>query len=196
MNLCETRLRTGRPEGQGGLREEDSGHRRPGLSGPQPDRSLCERKDASAIFDREDSPAIWSGSGGRCGLPSGGCQPSAEPGEFETGNAGLTGRFARFLREAGVHTMIVFSSSIQAALDNPYGASKRRRRILCGSSRGDGACVRIYRLKNLFGKWCRPNYNSVTATFCHNIANGVPIAVSDPGREVDLVCGRRCRVFS
>jgi UDP-2-acetamido-2,6-beta-L-arabino-hexul-4-ose reductase len=49
-----------------------------------------------------------------------------------------------------------------------------------------GACIRIYRLKNLFGKWCRPNYNSVTATFCHNIANDLPISVSDPAREVEL----------
>ena len=57
----------------------------------------------------------------------------------------------------------------------------------CGNlPRRPERCVRIYRLKNLFGKWCRPNYNSVTATFCHNIANDLPIAVSDPAREVEL----------
>ena len=49
-----------------------------------------------------------------------------------------------------------------------------------------GAHIRVYRLKNLFGKWCRPNYNSVTATFCHNIANDLPITISDPAREVEL----------
>ena len=91
------------------------------------------------------------------------------------------------MRESRRAPKIVFSSSIQAELDNPYGASKAKaENALRQFASRDGACVRIYRLKNLFGKWCRPNYNSVTATFCHNIANDLPIAISDPAREVEL----------
>ena len=99
----------------------------------------------------------------------------------------LTEQICRFLREGRRSPKIVFSSSIQAELDNPYGASKAKaEKALRQFAAETGACVRIYRLKNLFGKWCRPNYNSVTATFCHNIANDLPIAVSDPAREVEL----------
>jgi UDP-2-acetamido-2,6-beta-L-arabino-hexul-4-ose reductase len=107
--------------------------------------------------------------------------------EFETGNAGLTEQICKFLRENRRAPKIVFSSSIQADLDNPYGASKAKaEQALRQFAADSGACVRIYRLKNLFGKWCRPNYNSVTATFCHNIANELPIAISDPERAVEL----------
>lgn len=111
------------------------------------------------------------------------------PGEFETGNAGLTERICQILRDRGRVPKIVFSSSIQAELDTPYGVSKSRAEIALRQFAADtGACVRIYRLKNLFGKWCRPDYNSVTATFCHNIANDLPIAISDPRREIELSC--------
>ncbi|MBZ5586527.1 MAG: NAD-dependent epimerase/dehydratase family protein [Acidobacteriia bacterium] len=107
---------------------------------------------------------------------------------FESGNAGLTRELCAILRELGRAPIIVISSSVQAELDNPYGASKRRAEdALREFAVESGAQVRIYRLKNVFGKWCRPNYNSVVATFCHNIANDLPIQVSDPGREVELV---------
>lgn len=107
--------------------------------------------------------------------------------EFESGNVGLTQRICRILREAGHSPKIIFSSSIQAQAVNPYGASKAKSEdVLRQFSAETGACVRIYRLKNLFGKWCRPNYNSVIATFCHNIAKDLPIFVSDPVHEVEL----------
>jgi UDP-2-acetamido-2,6-beta-L-arabino-hexul-4-ose reductase len=107
--------------------------------------------------------------------------------EFEAGNAGLTEQICQILREAGRSPKIVFSSSIQVAQDNPYGASKAKaENALQQFSSETGACVRIYRLKNLFGKWCRPNYNSVTATFCYNIANDLPIVIFDPLHEVEL----------
>lgn len=107
--------------------------------------------------------------------------------EFDTGNTGSTEILVNMLREAGRAPKIVLSSSIQAALDNPYGASKARaEQVLREFAAETDASVRIYRLSNLFGKWCRPNYNSVTATFCHNIANDLPISVSDPARELDL----------
>jgi UDP-2-acetamido-2,6-beta-L-arabino-hexul-4-ose reductase len=109
------------------------------------------------------------------------------PAEFESGNAGLTETICQFLRRNHRSPKVVFSSSIQADLDNPYGASKARaERALEDFAHETGACVRIYRLKNIFGKWCRPNYNSVTATFCHNIAHGLPITIADPDHEVEL----------
>jgi UDP-2-acetamido-2,6-beta-L-arabino-hexul-4-ose reductase len=108
--------------------------------------------------------------------------------EFETGNAELARRICRFLREIGRTPVIVMSSSIQAALDNPYGVSKRHAEdALREFGALSGAQVRIHRLKNVFGKWCRPNYNSVVATFCHNIANDLPIQISHPNRELELV---------
>jgi UDP-2-acetamido-2,6-beta-L-arabino-hexul-4-ose reductase len=107
--------------------------------------------------------------------------------EFDTGNAGSTEILCSMLREAGCAPKIIFSSSIQAELDNPYGVSKARaEQVLRQFAAESGAVVHIYRLRNLFGKWCRPNYNSVTATFCHNIAHELPISISDPAREVDL----------
>ncbi len=110
-----------------------------------------------------------------------------DPTEFETGNAELTVEICRYLRKQHRSPKIVFSSSIQAELSNPYGRSKARAEdALRQFARETGAPVRIYRLKNLFGKWCRPNYNSVTATFCHNIANGLSIAISDVNHEIEL----------
>ena len=109
------------------------------------------------------------------------------PVEFETGNAGLTEQMCKVLREAGRSPKIVFSSSIQAEAENAYGASKAKAEdALRQFSADTGACVRIYRLKNLFGKWCRPNYNSVTATFCHNIAHDLPISISDSDCTLEL----------
>jgi len=108
--------------------------------------------------------------------------------EFETGNAGLTREICETLRELRRIPVIVMSSSVQAALENPYGVSKRRAEdALREFAAQSGARVCIYRLKNVFGKWCRPNYNSVVATFCHNIANDLPIQISDPTCELDLV---------
>jgi UDP-2-acetamido-2,6-beta-L-arabino-hexul-4-ose reductase len=107
--------------------------------------------------------------------------------DYERGNAELTEQLCRILRERRHVPKIVFSSSIQAGLNNPYGVSKAKaENTLQKFSAETGACVRVYRLKNLFGKWSRPNYNSVTATFCHNIANNLPIIVSDPARELEL----------
>jgi UDP-2-acetamido-2,6-beta-L-arabino-hexul-4-ose reductase len=151
---------------------------------------LQERKDCeTTVFDREDSAEDLK----RWMLESdvifhlAGVNRPQNLIEFETGNAGLTAHICQFLQENRRSPKIVFSSSIQVELDNPYGASKEKaENALRRFASETGACVRIYRLKNLFGKWCRPNYNSVTATFCHNIANDLPIAVSDPARELDL----------
>ena len=110
-----------------------------------------------------------------------------DPIEFERDNAWLTERICQLLREGRHSPKVVFSSSIQAELDNPYGASKAKgEHALRSFGAETGAIIRIFRLTNIFGKWCRPNYNSVTATFCHNIANDLPINISDPVRRVEL----------
>lgn len=108
--------------------------------------------------------------------------------EFEVGNAGLTKTLVDSLRALGRSTPVVLSSSTQAALDNPYGVSKRRaEELVFEYGRATGAPVHVFRLTNVFGKWSRPNYNSVVSTFCHNIAHGLEINVSDESREVELV---------
>ena len=151
---------------------------------------LLERKDCvTTIFGREDSAEDlrnWLLDADVVFHLAGVNRPQ-DPTDFERGNAGLTEQLCQFLREGRRSPKIVFSSSIQAELDNPYGASKAKaEKALQTFASETGACVRIYRLKNLFGKWCHPNYNSVTATFCHNIAKDLPISVSDPARQVEM----------
>ena len=151
---------------------------------------LLERKDCETrLFDQENSIEDlkrWVLDADVIFHLAGVNRPQHDS-EFESGNAGLTEQVCQFLREAGRSPKIVFSSSIQAELDNPYGTSKAKaEKVLLQFALDTGACVRIYRLKNLFGKWCRPNYNSVTATFCHNIANDLSIVISDPKCEVEL----------
>jgi UDP-2-acetamido-2,6-beta-L-arabino-hexul-4-ose reductase len=108
--------------------------------------------------------------------------------EFEAGNVGFTRTLVDHLRKARRTPVVVFSSSIQATQVNPYGRSKRAaEQVLCRFADETGTQLSIFRLTNVFGKWSRPNYNSVVATFCHNIARDIPIRVSDPERELDLV---------
>lgn len=108
--------------------------------------------------------------------------------EFTEGNADLTARLCEFIGEVGRKIPLVVSSSIQADLANPYGESKRAAELAAEqlAKRTDNP-VAIYRLPNVFGKWCRPNYNSVVATFCHNIANDLPVQVNDPAVRLNLV---------
>ncbi|MDD3248798.1 MAG: NAD-dependent epimerase/dehydratase family protein [Smithellaceae bacterium] len=111
-----------------------------------------------------------------------------KPEDYATGNAGFTREICDTLRGLDRKPLIILSSSIQAALENPYGISKRdAESALLEFSKETGASVVIFRMKNVFGKWCRPNYNSAVATFCHNIARGLPITVSNRDNEVNLV---------
>ena len=107
--------------------------------------------------------------------------------EFLEGNRDFTGELLSALEHHGNTCPVLLASSIQAERDNPYGRSKRAGEELV-LAHGDrtGAKVLIYRLPNLFGKWCRPNYNSVVATFCHNIARDLPITVNDPAAALTL----------
>ena len=108
--------------------------------------------------------------------------------EFKTGNADLTEILCTSLLSLGRTPLIVLSSSIQAALDNPYGISKRQaEEAVFAYGQETGMEVFVYRLPNVFGKGCRPNYNSAVATWCHNIANGLPIQVRDPDATITLV---------
>ena len=111
-----------------------------------------------------------------------------EPADFQTGNHGLTTELCGILAELRLSPLIVYASTTQAALDNPYGRSKRQAEetLERWAVAGEGRAV-IFRLTNVFGKWCRPNYNSVVATFCHNITRDLPITVSDRSRELELV---------
>lgn len=151
---------------------------------------LHERKDCSVvIFNKYDSITNlkkWLLEADVIFHLAGVNRPE-NPIDYETGNAVLTEQICQILMNGRHFPKIVFSSSIQVNLNNPYGASKAKaeKSLRCFADR-TGACVRIYRLKHLFGKWCRPNYNSVTATFCHNIANDLPIIVSDPAFELEL----------
>ena len=108
--------------------------------------------------------------------------------EFIDGNVSLTQSIADILKQANKATPIILSSSIQAEQDNAYGQSKLGgEQILIDLNNNQGNPVYICRLANVFGKWSRPNYNSAVATFCHNIANNLPIQINNPDAIIRLV---------
>lgn len=108
--------------------------------------------------------------------------------DFSEGNADLTTRLCEIIAATKRKVPLIVASSIQAELSNPYGESKRAAEAAAEALalETDNAVV-IYRLPNVFGKWCKPNYNSVVATFCHNIANNLPIHINDPATRLNLV---------
>jgi len=111
-----------------------------------------------------------------------------EQSEFMDGNFGFTIELLNMLKKYKNACPIMISSSIQAELDNPYGASKKAGEdVLLSYGEETGAKIYIYRFPNVFGKWCRPNYNSAVATFCHNISHDIPIQVNDPNVIMNLV---------
>lgn len=115
------------------------------------------------------------------------------PEEFMQGNFGFASKLLDTLEKHGNKAPVMISSSIQASLQGRYAGSEYGRSKLEGEellfeySRRTGTKVLVYRFPNIFGKWCRPNYNSAVATFCHNIANGLPIQVNDPSTLLELV---------
>ena len=111
-----------------------------------------------------------------------------EQAEFMEGNFGFTSTLLEALKKHNNTCPIMISSSIQAELDNPYGKSKKAGEdLLFNYSKETGAKVLVYRFPNVFGKWCRPNYNSAIATFCYNIARDLPITVNDSSVVMNLV---------
>ena len=108
--------------------------------------------------------------------------------EFMSGNFGFTSQLLDALKKYGNKSPILITSSTQASLDNPYGKSKKAGEDLIFQYGKENAVkVFVYRLPNVFGKWCRPNYNSAVATFCNNIANDLQIQVNDPNVQMNLV---------
>ena len=115
-----------------------------------------------------------------------------DPAEFMQGNFGFTGTLLDTLKKYNNKCPLMISSSIQATCigryDSDYGRSKKAGEELVFSyGKETGAKVLVYRFPNLFGKWCRPNYNSAVATFCHNTANDLPITVSDRSVQLELL---------
>ncbi len=117
----------------------------------------------------------------------------ADPAEFMKGNCGFTETLLDTLKSCGNACPVMLASSIQASLEGRYKGSKYGESKLAAEemilqySADTGARALVYRFPNLFGKWCRPNYNSVIATFCYNIARDLPIKVNDPAAELELV---------
>lgn len=112
----------------------------------------------------------------------------ADPSGFETGNVETTRRLVALLKQAGNAAPVLYASSTQASLPNPYGRSKAEAESLLLEHANDvGARVAIFRLPNVFGKWARPNYNSAVATFCHRVARRQEIDVHDPLAALRLV---------
>lgn len=108
--------------------------------------------------------------------------------EFKTGNADLTDEVLGKLKKYNNKARFLLSSSIQAEQDNPYGRSKKSgENYVLDYAKSEGVEVYIYRFSNLFGKWSRPNYNSVVATWCHNIARGLDIQINDESHVINLV---------
>lgn len=115
-----------------------------------------------------------------------------DPEEFTAGNTDLTRDLCRAVavaaRSTGKRIPILYASSTQAALDNAYGCSKREaEELLVATGQDPLVPVHVFRLPNVFGKWCLPNYNSVVATFCYNISRDLPIQVNDPQAALTLV---------
>lgn len=111
-----------------------------------------------------------------------------DPAEFLAGNFGFSSTLLDTLKRHGNRCPVMLSSSTQAERDNPYGLSKKAGEDLFFEyGKETGARVLVYRFPNVFGKWCRPNYNSAVATFCHNVARDLPITVNDRNTGMTLV---------
>ncbi|WP_291243612.1 NAD-dependent epimerase/dehydratase family protein [Fournierella sp.] len=142
------------------------------------------------LFERDDPPETLAEYAARAGFVYhlAGINRPKDPSEFYAGNAGLTETLLSLLDKAGNKAPVLVTSSTQAALDNDYGKSKAQaEQAIFAHGKATGAPVYVFRLPGVFGKWCRPNYNSVVATFCHNSANGLPLSVRDPEYRLPLV---------
>lgn len=151
---------------------------------------LAERKDIEVVrFTRDHSeaelPVILDGV--QFVFHLAGINRPQDPAEFTSGNVGLSQQLADAMLAMGCKAPVVYTSSIQAELDNPYGISKRAAENALLALREQGVPVSVFRLPNVFGKWAKPNYNSAVATFCHNIVNDLPIQINDPAAVVNLV---------
>ncbi len=141
-------------------------------------------------FDIDTDPALLEQYAARAAFVFhlAGINRPQDPAEFYAGNRGFTEHLLELLKRADNRCSIAATSSIQAELDNDYGISKRQaEELIYAHGEELGARMYVFRLPGVFGKWCRPNYNSVVATFCHNAANGLPLQVRDPQYQLPLV---------
>ena len=157
-------------------------------------RNLCltleQMPDIEVLkYDLGDEPKL-DGYAAECDfvMHLAGVNRPKDPSEFKTGNTVFTEDILEKLAARPNPPPVLLSSSIQAALDNDYGKSKAAaENAVRAYGERMGAPVFIYRLANVFGKWCRPNYNSAVATWCYNIAHDLPIMVRDSAATVTLV---------
>lgn len=156
---------------------------------------LADRKEVQVVcFTRDDNVAQLSAllQGVDFVFHLAGVNRPRDPQEFVSGNVDLTRALCQAVgavaESAGKRVPIVYTSSTQAGYDNSYGESKRKAEdALLAVAHSNQVPVYIFRLPNVFGKWCKPNFNSAVATFCHNISRGLPIQVNDPAAPVTLV---------
>ena len=147
------------------------------------------------LYDLDTDPALLDGYCARADFVFhlAGVNRPTDPADFMRGNRDLAARLLASLAAAKNSCPVMLASSIQATLvgryaEGDYGRSKRAgEELFFAHAEATGATVLVYRFPNLFGKWCRPNYNSAVATFCHNIARGLPITVSDPAVRLTLL---------
>lgn len=155
------------------------------------DRSFGMNTDLTVFeYDIDTDPALLDGycKNADFVFNLAGVNRPQDPKEFMEGNFGFASTLLDTLKKHGNNCPIMISSSIQAALNNPYGESKKAGEdLMFAYGKETGASVYVYRFPNVFGKWCRPNYNSAVATFCNNIANDLPITVNDPSVMMTLV---------
>ncbi|MFT0633559.1 UDP-2-acetamido-2,6-beta-L-arabino-hexul-4-ose reductase [Pseudomonas sihuiensis] len=152
---------------------------------------LKERQDVEILtFGRSDDLEVLAARVAKADFifHLAGVNRPQDPAEFGQGNTELTVELCKAIEVSGRKIPVVYTSSSQAVLDNPYGASKRgAEEALQALSVQNGSPVHVLRLPNVFGKWAKPNYNSAVATFCHNIARDLPIQINDPAAVITLV---------
>ena len=173
------------------LKEIKSGHDR------RPDHEICAQPAQMEIleYDTDTAPELLDAYCAKADFVFhlAGVNRPENPAEFMEGNFGFSSVLLDTLKKHKNTCPVMLSSSVQATLQGRYAGSEYGRSKKAGEElffsygRETGAEVLVYRFPNLFGKWCRPNYNSAIATFCHNVAHDLPIQVNDPAVEMDLV---------
>jgi UDP-2-acetamido-2,6-beta-L-arabino-hexul-4-ose reductase len=142
------------------------------------------------LYDIDTDPSLLDSYTARCDFVFhlAGVNRPKDQKEFMEGNYGFTSELLTSLKKNHNTAPVLITSSVQATLDNPYGQSKKAgEELMFSYAQETGSRVYVFRLPNVFGKWCRPNYNSAVATFCHNIAHDLPITVNDPEVVMSLV---------
>ena len=141
-------------------------------------------------YDKDSAPALLEAYCSDCDFVFhlAGVNRPKEQSEYMEGNFGITSLLLELLKKQDNKCPVMLASSIQAELNNPYGVSKKAGEdIVFSYGKEAGVPIYVYRFPNVFGKWCLPNYNSVVATFCHNIAHGLDIQINNRDTIMNLV---------